>query len=303
MVVVGLHVRLGDRSDGERGNEDGGEECDCQRLPNLHRCSPRFCHERGLEPVGTLAVRLFRRNDDCAGCRARKIVKIRCRAVADPDRDGCAPRDRRSGGGPVRRRAGHGAVLSTVVTCGSLGSAKPGVARRSGASTRPAPGRWRELSIRMNILMLSDVYFPRVNGVSTSMQTFCRELVRLGHRVTIVAPDYGIADADAEFEIIRLPSRRIFFDPEDRLIRKSAVRTIVRRARVPRVGRHPHPHAVSRASDRRRARQEDRPADRRELPHVLRGIRRELPAVVSVAAAALLRAALFATTVREASII
>jgi 1,2-diacylglycerol 3-alpha-glucosyltransferase len=79
----------------------------------------------------------------------------------------------------------------------------------------------------MNILMLSDVYFPRVNGVSTSMQTFCRELVRLGHRVTIVAPDYGVAETDAEFEIVRLPARRIFFDPEDRLIKRSAVRTIV----------------------------------------------------------------------------
>jgi glycosyltransferase involved in cell wall biosynthesis len=75
----------------------------------------------------------------------------------------------------------------------------------------------------MNILMLSDVYFPRVNGVSTSMQTFCRELVALGHSVTIVAPDYGVADGDSEFEMIRLPSRRIFFDPEDRLVRKSAL--------------------------------------------------------------------------------
>ena len=79
----------------------------------------------------------------------------------------------------------------------------------------------------MDILMLSDVYFPRVNGVSTSMQTFCRELVALGHRVTIVAPDYGVAEADAEFEIVRLPSRQIFFDPEDRLIRRSAARRIV----------------------------------------------------------------------------
>ncbi len=79
----------------------------------------------------------------------------------------------------------------------------------------------------MNILMLSDVYFPRVNGVSTSMQTFCRELVGFGHHVTIVAPDYGIPDDDSEFEIVRLPSRRIFFDPEDRLIRKSAARKIV----------------------------------------------------------------------------
>jgi 1,2-diacylglycerol 3-alpha-glucosyltransferase len=76
----------------------------------------------------------------------------------------------------------------------------------------------------MKILMLSDVYFPRVNGVSTSMQTFCRELVRTGHEVTIVAPDYGVADEQAEFEMIRLPSRVIFFDPEDRLIKRSAMR-------------------------------------------------------------------------------
>jgi glycosyltransferase involved in cell wall biosynthesis len=75
--------------------------------------------------------------------------------------------------------------------------------------------------------MISDVYFPRVNGVSTSMQTFCRELVGRGHAVTIVAPDYGVAEGETEFEMIRLPSRRIFFDPEDRLIRKSAARSIV----------------------------------------------------------------------------
>jgi 1,2-diacylglycerol 3-alpha-glucosyltransferase len=79
----------------------------------------------------------------------------------------------------------------------------------------------------MNILMLSDVYFPRVNGVSTSMQTFCRELVGFGHSVTIVAPDYGLPDEAPEFDMIRLPARRIFFDPEDRLIRKSAAKDIV----------------------------------------------------------------------------
>ena len=79
----------------------------------------------------------------------------------------------------------------------------------------------------MNILMLSDVYFPRVNGVSTSMQTYCRELVRMGHSVTIVAPDYGVPEEQTEFEIIRLPSRVIFFDPEDRLIRRSAMRATI----------------------------------------------------------------------------
>ncbi|MEO7324429.1 MAG: glycosyltransferase [Dokdonella sp.] len=79
----------------------------------------------------------------------------------------------------------------------------------------------------MKILMLSDVYFPRVNGVSTSIQTFCRELTASGHEVTVVAPDYGIDDELREFEVIRLPSRRIAFDPEDRLIKASAMRSLV----------------------------------------------------------------------------
>lgn len=72
--------------------------------------------------------------------------------------------------------------------------------------------------------MLSDVYFPRVNGVSTSIRTFAHELQRLGHAVAIVAPAYGAADEDGEFELLRLPARRIFFDPEDRLIRRAALR-------------------------------------------------------------------------------
>ena len=75
----------------------------------------------------------------------------------------------------------------------------------------------------MNILMLSDVYFPRVNGVSSSIRTFARELEQLGHAVTIVAPDYAERGNESQFETIRLPSRRIFFDPEDRLIRASAL--------------------------------------------------------------------------------
>lgn len=79
----------------------------------------------------------------------------------------------------------------------------------------------------MNILMLSDVYFPRVNGVSTSIRTYARALTRMGHRVTLVAPDYGAhahkaqAAFDAEgFEVIRVPARVLFFDPEDRLFQR-----------------------------------------------------------------------------------
>lgn len=75
----------------------------------------------------------------------------------------------------------------------------------------------------MRILMLSDVYYPRVNGVSTSIQTFRSEFLKLGVESTLVAPDYDGQDKlvyDMEDDIVRVPSRRIMFDPEDRLLRK-----------------------------------------------------------------------------------
>jgi glycosyltransferase involved in cell wall biosynthesis len=36
--------------------------------------------------------------------------------------------------------------------------------------------------------MISDVYFPRVNGVSTSIQTFRRDLAKLGCETWLIAP-------------------------------------------------------------------------------------------------------------------
>ncbi len=70
----------------------------------------------------------------------------------------------------------------------------------------------------MKILMLTDVYFPRVNGVSTSIQIFRRELRELGHEIWVVAPEYGQPTAD-ERDIDRIISRRVLFDPEDRMMR------------------------------------------------------------------------------------
>ena len=75
----------------------------------------------------------------------------------------------------------------------------------------------------MRVLMLSDVYFPRVNGVSTSIQTFARELVAKAHEVTLVAPDYG-QGAREPFEVIRIPSRYLPLDPEDRILRPRQLR-------------------------------------------------------------------------------
>lgn len=70
----------------------------------------------------------------------------------------------------------------------------------------------------MKILFVSDVYFPRVNGVSTSIRTFVYQLQELGHEVHLVAPDYDVATED-EAWIRRIPARRIYFDPEDRLMK------------------------------------------------------------------------------------
>ena len=42
----------------------------------------------------------------------------------------------------------------------------------------------------MRILFISDVYFPRVNGVSTSIRTFRADLSAAGVETTLVAPDY-----------------------------------------------------------------------------------------------------------------
>jgi 1,2-diacylglycerol 3-alpha-glucosyltransferase len=70
----------------------------------------------------------------------------------------------------------------------------------------------------MRILMISDVYFPRVNGVSTSIQIFRQTLKRLGHEVTLIAPEYPEPYNDDQ-DVLRIPSRYLFLDKEDRIIR------------------------------------------------------------------------------------
>ncbi|HEX6733557.1 MAG TPA: glycosyltransferase [Azonexus sp.] len=68
----------------------------------------------------------------------------------------------------------------------------------------------------MRVLMVSDVYFPRVNGVSTSIETFRRTLAACGVEVRLVVPRYG-AEAEAP-GVVRVPGRALPGDPEDRLV-------------------------------------------------------------------------------------
>jgi 1,2-diacylglycerol 3-alpha-glucosyltransferase len=73
----------------------------------------------------------------------------------------------------------------------------------------------------MRILYVTDVCFPRVNGVSTSIESFRRELAAAGHHVLVVGPRYGEERQAPGF--LRLPARRVPFDPEDRLLRTGAL--------------------------------------------------------------------------------
>lgn len=68
----------------------------------------------------------------------------------------------------------------------------------------------------MRVLMVSDVYFPRVNGVSTSIETFRRTLAGQGVEVRIVAPRYG--DEPDQAGVARVRGRPVPRDPEDRLV-------------------------------------------------------------------------------------
>ncbi|MDE2585207.1 MAG: glycosyltransferase [Betaproteobacteria bacterium] len=68
----------------------------------------------------------------------------------------------------------------------------------------------------MRVLMVSDVYFPRVNGVSTSIETFRGQLAELGVEVCLVVPRYG--NEIEQTGIVRVPGRPIPGDREDRLV-------------------------------------------------------------------------------------
>jgi glycosyltransferase involved in cell wall biosynthesis len=79
----------------------------------------------------------------------------------------------------------------------------------------------------MRVLMISDVYFPRINGVSTSIQTFRRGLHAAGHETVLIAPEYPVQGAGRdEGEIIRIPSRYLPRDPEDRAMRTGFIRKL-----------------------------------------------------------------------------
>jgi len=79
----------------------------------------------------------------------------------------------------------------------------------------------------MRIVMFTDAYWPRVNGVTVSVDTFSRSLVKEGHEVLIVCSFYPSGydtalavqseNKDDEPRIVRVPSMPAFVTKEDRL--------------------------------------------------------------------------------------
>jgi 1,2-diacylglycerol 3-alpha-glucosyltransferase len=86
----------------------------------------------------------------------------------------------------------------------------------------------------VRVLYLSDVYFPRVNGVSTSIATFRADLARQGVETTLIAPEYDRGDGapghpaqTSSDRIVRVPAASVPGDPEDRRMRwRSLTRTL-----------------------------------------------------------------------------
>ncbi|MGB1109530.1 MAG: glycosyltransferase [Gammaproteobacteria bacterium] len=79
----------------------------------------------------------------------------------------------------------------------------------------------------MRVLKISDVYFPRINGVSTSIKTFREEFLALGHEVTLIAPYYP-GQSEDQGDIRRVDARQVLFDPEDRLMKSGPLRELVK---------------------------------------------------------------------------
>lgn len=104
----------------------------------------------------------------------------------------------------------------------------------------------------MHILMLSDVYFPRINGVSSSIKSFRDGLCQRGVRVSLLAPAYGDHPHD-DADLLRIPGRAVPGDPEDRLMSAAGCRLVGQRRKPDLI--HIHTPFAAHAAGIRLARQ------------------------------------------------
>ena len=85
----------------------------------------------------------------------------------------------------------------------------------------------------MNIVYVSDQYWPSVSGVPVSMDTFKENLIQKGFNVYMLVPDYPeAAEWDREnnaTNVFRFRSRSLFFNKENRLVYKSEKKKVYER--------------------------------------------------------------------------
>ncbi len=76
----------------------------------------------------------------------------------------------------------------------------------------------------MRIALVTDCYWPRVNGVTVSVQSYRDQLEKLGHEVIILCPEYppSRGPVPRETSVRRFPSASSSVSKEDRLIKLSA---------------------------------------------------------------------------------
>ena len=152
----------------------------------------------------------------------------------------------------------------------------------------------------MHILMVSDVYFPRINGVSTSIQTFRRSLHAAGHETTLIAPAYPAGTSPDETRVLRIASRYLPRDPEDRLMKSGPLRRLheeLRRESFDLV--HIQTPFIAHYEGLRIARDAGVAGDR-DVSHVFRRVPASLRAIRPSGAHAIRRPALYRLTVRSA---
>lgn len=83
----------------------------------------------------------------------------------------------------------------------------------------------------MQILALSDVYFPRVCGTSTSLRALMHELQAKGHSVTLIAPAYPGAGDPPGDDVIRVSSHALPLGTGGRLMKMHRVLELTERLR------------------------------------------------------------------------
>lgn len=86
----------------------------------------------------------------------------------------------------------------------------------------------------MNVAMIVDCFYPRVNGVAVSVKTYSDELSRKGHKVLIICPDYSegkdkktlsgcyydyTVEDNPDVSIFRISSADVIWSKEDKLAR------------------------------------------------------------------------------------